>query len=149
MKKQVAFIILFISFISNAQQKKIIFNYDNAGNQIKREYCPTCSAKNAGEIVKNTEDLKEEDLKKFFPNDDISYYPNPVKDQLYIKWDINVRKVSEISLYDISGRTLKTYDGLRNKDNFTIQFNLLPQNLYSIVLIYDNGERKSIKILKQ
>lgn len=131
-------------------QSSIQFSYDNSGNQIERKYCYGCSAKNSNEIPKEIAELKQEDLQKFFPEDVISYYPNPVKEQLYLKWElINDVKVSSIRVFSLSGQVIKSYDNLEGKNSFVIQFSSLPQNIYSIVLVYTNGDEKPIKIIKE
>ena len=84
MKKLFFILSFFFTFLSFGQVPKIVFEYDAAGNQIQRYICPSCNAK-LNQDVKEIAELKEEDLQKFFPEDVISYYPNPVKEQLYLK----------------------------------------------------------------
>ncbi len=133
-----------------AQTNKITFTYDEAGNQKNREFCPYCPAKNSGSIPKEIDQLTENDLLKFFPEDVISYYPNPVKESLYIKWvNENDNQVTSINIFSLSGQLLKSFNNLNGRDNFTISFNDLPQNVYSVNLIYTKGEQKPIKIIKQ
>ncbi|MCU4187575.1 T9SS type A sorting domain-containing protein [Flavobacterium sp. HXWNR29] len=135
--------ILLISLNSFAQDK-IIFEYDSAGNQIVRRYCPTCSES------KNSQNNIEDELLKFFPEDIISYYPNPVRDELFLKWDlINNNYVNEIQMFDINAKLISTISDLKNTDRTTIQFSSLPKNLYLIILVFNNGESKSIKITKE
>ena len=48
---------------------------------------------------------KEEDLLKFSPEDVISYYPNPVREELYLKWElVNENKVSSIEVFSINSK---------------------------------------------
>jgi hypothetical protein len=130
--------------IGAQSQDKIIFEYDSAGNQVVRRYCPTCSES------KNSQNSIEEELLKFFPEDIISYYPNPVKDELFLKWDlINNNYVNEIQMFDINAKLISTISDLKNTDRTTIQFSSLPKNLYLIILVFNNGESKSIKITKE
>lgn len=139
---------LFLStFIANAQNK-VSFDYDAAGNQILRRWCPSCHSKN--ENIKDISDIQPSDLQKFSPNDVISYYPNPVKEQLYLKWElIDDIKVSSIKVFSLTGQLIKSYNHLEGKDSYVIQFNSLPQNIYSLVLVYTNGDEKVIKIVKE
>ncbi|TGD59903.1 T9SS type A sorting domain-containing protein [Flavobacterium humi] len=130
--------------------QKLSFDYDAAGNQILRQLCTNCHSKNSNGPSKEIADIKEEDLQKFYPEDVISYYPNPVKEQLYLKWElINNNKMNTIQLYALSGQLLKLYDKLENTDNYTMSFQNLPQGLYTLLLSYTNGEQKSIKIIKE
>ena len=149
MKKFLTLAFLLLSLMSNSQQK-ISFAYDDAGNQIQRLMCLGCAAKNFGETPKEVADIKQEDLQKFFPTDVISYYPNPVKEQLYLKWElINDNKVTSIQLYSLSGQLVKSYTKLENNDNHTMTFGSYPNGIYTLLLLYANGEEKSIKIIKE
>jgi len=148
MKKLIPLVILLFGTICNAQ--KISFDFDSAVNQILRQWCTNCNDKNSGETLKEIADLKQEDLQKFYPEDVISYYPNPVKEQLYLKWDvINNNYVVSIELYNLSGQIIKSYKKLNGSNSYTISFSELPRNVYSLNLIYANGEQKSIKIIKE
>ena len=130
---------------------KIVFSYDGAGNQIQRSLCLSPNCLSAGKKAKPKEiaAIKEEDLQKFFPEDVISYYPNPVKEELYLKWELIADKnVSSIYLYNINGQTLKTYDNLGTTNVLNIPFFNYPSGTYLVVLAYSNGEQKTIKISK-
>ncbi len=87
MKHFILFILFGFSQFTSAQDR-IIFSYDNAGNQITRSLCLQCTTLKNSPKPKEIIALKEEDLQKFFPEDVISYYPNPVKEELYLKWEL-------------------------------------------------------------
>ena len=130
---------LFTLFVT--AQDKILFSYDTAGNQVMREICLNCSSKN----VKAVKDLKEEDLQVI---DQISYYPNPVSEELYLSWElVDEKKVSQLQLLSISGQTMKTI--VPNTGQLTLGFQGYPSGVYFIVFSYNNGEEKTIKILKK
>jgi hypothetical protein len=130
---------------------RITFSYDNAGNQIQRLLCINCTtSKISSTIPKEIIALKEEDLQKFFPEDVISYYPNPVKEELYLKWELIAGNlVTSIQVYGLSGQLLKSYSGLERNNAQNIPFQVYPSGTYAVVLFYSNGEQKSIKIIKQ
>ncbi len=147
MKKLFLFLLLMTGTMSFGQN--ISFDYDAAGNQIKRHLCNTCHNRMAG-IPKEVVDLKPTDMQKFFPEDVISYYPNPVKEELYLKWElINENTVKSIQLYSLNGSLIKSLDGLENQNDQSIMFRDYPEGVYLILLYYTNGEQKSIKIVKQ
>jgi len=147
MKKQFIFLLLFIVVIVNAQHK-VTFTYDMAGNQINRFYCFGCAS--SSKQIKEVEALVEEDFEKFFPKDAISYYPNPVREELYIKWTVSDESyVNTISIYTMTGQLLKQYKTNINTENQNIQFQEYPSGVYILDLIYNNGEQKSIKIIKK
>ncbi len=149
MKKIILGLLLLGCFAGNAQQDKILFSYDAAGNQIKRQLCIGCSP-TAGKVIQDVTNLKEEDLQKFFPEDDISYYPNPVKEQLYLKWELkDSYKVSSIQLYSLSGQLIKNISSLENKNDYVFAFQEYPQGIYNLIFIYENSLQKSIKIIKE
>lgn len=150
MKHYLLFLLCGFSLMTSAQDK-ITFSYDNAGNQVKRELCINCStSRNAKEAPKEIIALKSEDLQKFYPEEAISYYPNPVKEELYLKWDlIQDNFVSSIYVYALNGQVIKSYSNLNQTNNQNIPFQSYPSGVYAVVLFYKNGEQKTIKIIKQ
>ena len=129
--------------------KKICFEYDAAGNQILRILCSNCISRNAT-ITKSIAELKKEDLQKFFPEDVISYYPNPVKDELYLKWElINNNYVKSIEIYHFNGQFIKKIESLEHTDNQIISFQDYPVGVFIINLKYADGNQKDIKIIKK
>ncbi|MCD0473276.1 T9SS type A sorting domain-containing protein [Flavobacterium sp. EDS] len=132
-------------------QTKITFNYDAAGNQTLRELCLLgCTAKMSKEIPKEIEAITEEDLQKFSPEDVISYYPNPVREELYLKWELkDGNSVSSIVVYGLNGQTLSTYHKAEKINTQNISFQSYPTGIYIVALIYTSGDQKTIKIIKQ
>lgn len=130
---------------------RIRFYYDGAGNQIHRTLCINCGTfRMANETPKEVTALKDEDLLKFSTTDVISYYPNPVKEELYLKWELNnENKVSTIQLFSLSGQLLHTYTDMEKENTKNIPFQDYPQGTYLVLLNYSNGEQKSITILKK
>jgi hypothetical protein len=133
-----------------AQTTSIEFTYDAAGNQTKREICFGCSGRMSNQPIKTAETLTEDDLIKDDLYDQISYYPNPVKEELYVKWvNTETHSVHSIELYALSGQFIKDYKNLKGIDMTTIAFENYPQGFYNLVLIYSNGEKKTLKIVKK
>lgn len=142
---------LFFSLSSYSQIPRLHFEYDAAGNQISR-YLDLLSesTKTSNETPKEIAELKEEDLLKFSPDDIISYYPNPVREELYLKWElINENKVTSIEVFSINGQRVNLYANLEKENTKNIPFQEYPQGSYLVLLNYTNGEQKSITILKQ
>jgi len=152
MKNYLLLQFLAFSLLSLAQvpTDKITFDYDTAGNQIKRELCINCNKTNyKTKATKEISSLKEEDLQKFFLEDVISYYPNPVKEELYLQWELVTDKaITTIYLYALNGQVLKTYNNLEKANNLNIPFFNYPTGTYLVVLVYNDGEQKTIKIVK-
>jgi len=151
MKKLIALLLLGFCAFVNAQQK-INFSYDSAGNQIVRSLCLSgCSPTGKStEEAKEMEAVADYDLLKFAKEDVISYYPNPVKEQLYLKWElINDNKVSSITVYGMSGQVLQNFSRTESTDNQVISFGDYPRGVYLVVFNYRDGDQKTIKIIKQ
>ena len=148
--KKILFLTLLFVTISSYSQNKILFEYDTAGNQVKRVLCINCRTLIATEeTLKEIANLKPEDLLKSFPEDVISYYPNPVKEELYLKWELtDNNKVSLIQIYSLTGQLVGTYNKLENINNQVMSFQRYPSGIYDLLILYTNGEQKSIKIIK-
>ncbi len=144
-------ILLFLgisSFAFSQNANRIRFNYDSAGNQTRRYIC-LCAERQSSE-VKQTEDLKDSDLQKLSSEDLFSFYPNPVQEKLFLKWElIDDKKVSKIDLYAFSGQLINSYKGLEAVSSKEIYFSNLAVGSYLINVIYTDGEQKSITIIKK
>jgi hypothetical protein len=143
-------IYLFLLFsISSSFGQRIHFEYDAAGNQIERKLCLSCSAKTSS-MPKQITELKQEDLKKFLPEDNFSYYPNPVKEELFLKWEnLENNSITNIKLINLNGIVLKSFETLESKLEQNILFQDYAAGMYILQLTYSNGEEKTIKIIKQ
>ena len=147
MKHKLLFATLLFSIISNAQTK-LNFGYDGAGNQKNRTLCINCpsTSKQAKEIAA----LTDQDLEKLSEQDVISFYPNPVKEELYLQWELpNENYIASIQIFSINGQVLKQYVTTNKTKNQNIPFQSYPGGMYVVLLKYNNGEEKSIKIIKQ
>lgn len=151
MKYYIALFILSFSVSVKAQTDKIVFEYDTAGNQVRRYLCINCPSSTGKTIsTERIEKLEEDDLQKFYKEDVISYYPNPVKEELFIKWELlNDNVVSSIQIFNVNGQVLYTAANLQKTNSKTFEFNHYPSGIYLIVLNYNNNEQKTIKIVKQ
>jgi len=149
MKYYITILVLAISIISSAQTK-LTFSYDAAGNQTNRVLCINCTSKSVKEEIKEIEAVVDEDLEKFSEEDVISYYPNPVKEELYLQWQLtDDNYVTSIQVISISGQILRTYQSSNNDNTINILFQPYPSGIYLVSLNYKSGEEKTIKIIKQ
>lgn len=129
--------------------QKIRFGYDSAGNQILRTVCPSCQSKiSDSDPVMDYSKIEDSTLQKFFDGDVISYYPNPVLEELYIKWVNNTDKVTNIEIFGVNGQVLNKIDNLINQEFQVINFSHYPTGEYFLNLNYTDGEPKTIKIIK-
>jgi hypothetical protein len=142
-------LLILFSLGIQAYSQKITFEYDAAGNQIKRQLTIETSKKT--EVAsKEIAAITEEDLEKFAPNDVLSYYPNPVREELYLKWELtNENYVKALVVYNFNGQKIKSYSQSGSDNSLTIPFQAYPAGVYLIVLEYSNGDQKTIKIVKK
>jgi len=131
-------------------QQKITFGYDTAGNQINRTLCLSGCAAKPSKDVKEIEAVTDQDLEKFFAEDVISYYPNPVKEELYLKWQLlDKNQVLSIMVYGLNGQLLRSYSQTEGTNTQNIAFQEYTRGIYMVVLNYKNGDPKTIKVIKQ
>ena len=149
-KLLVYLLLLFTCLSTNAQVQKLQFEYDTAGNQISRKLCINCINPQAKEAPKAIEEITENDLVKFSPSDIISYYPNPVLETLFVKWDlINDNQVNKIELFSATGQFLSVINTDNKINTVEIPFQSYSIGNYIVLLHFANGDQKSIKIIKQ
>ncbi|MEN2416229.1 T9SS type A sorting domain-containing protein [Flavobacterium mesophilum] len=149
MKKIITLLLFGVCLLSNAQQK-ITFGYDAAGNQWTRTLCLSGCTSKPTKAVKEIEALAEEDMLKFSEEDVFSYYPNPVKEELYLKWQLKDENyVRSIQIFTVSGQLLRTYQLGKSKESQNVPFQEFPSGIYLVMLNYNVGDQKSIKIIKQ
>lgn len=150
--KKIFTLFFFGMLLFTKAQNKLKFTYDPVtGSQLTRELCFGCPgvAKPAKEI-KEIEALTEEDLQKFSPSDMISYYPNPVREELYLRWEvIDQNTISSIQVYSVSGQVIRNYAGNTLSNSVTIPFQDYSSGIYLVNLNYADGDQKTIKIIKQ
>jgi len=141
---------ILVSTFCNSQNR-IQFQYDAYGNQIQRKICINCPARPANEnSYKSAEDIEEKDFIDEIESIRISYYPNPVKEELYIKWNnVEGNKLVGIELYTLNGQVLKKIENLKSDELIILPFRDYAVGYYNLMLIYSNTESKLVKIIKQ
>ncbi len=141
-------VVVFINYLYSQNYPKLSFTYDLSGNQISRVYCSNCSTV-AGKQNVNYHDLNVNDFKQFSTGDVLSYHPNPVKEELFLKWTIKEdTTVTEIQLLTLNGTFIKSINNLSELDHCVINFSDQPQGMYLLHLLFADSRIESIKILK-
>ncbi len=129
-------------------QQKVRFEYDASGNQRSRVLCFDCEPRNTGQEI-DIADITDQDLQKFYPEDIISYYPNPVKEELYLQWELIEKKnIEKIEVYSITGQLLNQHVNLASTSNLNLQFGNYPAGIYNILLTDSEGTQTTVKIIK-
>ncbi len=140
MKNKTLFLFLFITSLSFGQQT--LFSYDPAGNQTNVFVEINIIA--ASRMATDSTLLNNPIYK------DVKYFPNPVKSELYMEWEvIDENTLSSITIFNLEGVLLKNYKELNNVNNYTLTFDSYPQGIYLVTFLYSNGEQKTFKIIKQ
>ena len=148
MKKILIFGIFLIGIINaNAQTTKLLFSYDTAGNQITRTLCVNCPA-NLGRPAKPKEEKTPEIETVVI--DKVTFFPNPVQEELNIKWElIDNKTVENISVYNLNGGLMQSFTDLKTENLKVIPFGIYPSGMYIVSLTYSDGEQKSLQVIKK
>jgi hypothetical protein len=146
MKKKILLLMLFCGMFTYSQNT-ITFQYDAAGNQIRRELCINCPSSSGRQAAKET---VTESVENPLLQDRLSYYPNPVTEALTIQWGKEDEgHVQSISIYTIDGRQMSSVSNLQAVNRQTVPFLDFPSGMYIVVIRFDNKKEESIKIVKK
>lgn len=74
--------------------------------------------------------------------DDLKVYPNPFKDVIYLP---EIENVIDVAIFDLSGRLVK----MINKPLRSLNLSDLNAGMYLLKVKYNEGETKSVKVLKK
>jgi hypothetical protein len=77
----------------------------------------------------------------------ISLYPNPVKDVLFVDFNQEKFSNSTYQLYDAQGKLIKNGNFSQKKNE--LNFSMLPASVYIIRIFSDNKMVKTFKIIKK
>jgi len=100
------------------------------------------SATNNGTFLVSAYDASLSTSESFKTKNDVKVYPNPFTDVLNIS---DVSNVKSISVVDISGKLVKTFD----KPESTLHLGGLNSGMYLVVLNMKDGSRQTIKAIKK
>lgn len=131
--------------VQSQTSNKIVFEYDLAGNQVLRELvCVNCDTPTASRPMA-TLDLPEETLRN-----KLTYYPNPVLEQLNIEWQIiDDIFITDIEVYSITGQLVSSKHSLDSESSTVIGFQNLDPGIYHVILINKEGGKEVIKVIKK
>lgn len=147
MKKNSLLFLFLLYFSLDSMAQTVAFEYDSMGSQINRTY-NSSGSRLSQQQPKDYKDLVANDFQKFFSEDIISYYPNPVKDELFLKWEVlNDNVVDNITIYNINGTLVKEIKFIKENETI-ISFQNFNSGTFLVNLNFTSGEQKSITVIK-
>jgi hypothetical protein len=150
-----AAIICFAKY-SNAQELQ--FDYDAAGNQIKREWvCINCTTFPVSLATPDNSSTVSTipDAKKNFATTqrNVVAYPNPFTEELHVKWDASDKShVSKLEVSSSTGVTFfkQEYQYVESMlQETTISFQKQVPGMYILKATYSDGKWEIIKLIKK
>lgn len=127
-----------------SQTTTLNFSYDSSGNQTLRELQICINCREAA-----TQD-HEESYVRSPESEQILYYPNPVLEQLSVKWTNTTDKyVESLNVYSSTGQIMFDLQNLNDKTDAVINFSSLSEGLYVVMLNYNSGEQRTLKVVKK
>lgn len=144
------------SLLSINEYSTIMFDYDAAGNQIKRHYCESGTSCSFPSRLSNPEPIKEEiDLlekhnEEEVISDEITFYPNPTSGIITLQGSKEIVTLTDlIMVYDSRGVLIQKIIPKNNLNRVQIDISNQSSGLYFIHMHLKTGEDISKKIIKK
>ncbi|HBK71344.1 MAG TPA: hypothetical protein DDZ39_06785 [Flavobacteriaceae bacterium] len=120
------------------------FNYDQSGNQIKRSFIQNKTSKQKTNIEIAIEEINEE-IKS-----ELSYFPNPIKDELTISWSKSKNTyINSVQVFNSNGKLIKNFNLAKNNQELSLPFQNIASGVYIIKAVFNNGKQDSFKVIKE
>lgn len=130
------------------QVSQLLFKFDQAGNQIQREYCESnchLKKKEAAEEAINTE--SNTPIARLF-DESVIMYPNPTTGILNLKWDSDLRGVvHKIQLFNYQGRLLREL-AVADLQNTQLNLTTYPTGAYLAKFVFTDASIHTRQIIK-
>lgn len=134
-------LMFFLTSTHSYAQAKLNFEYDSAGNQIKRFFELKIVSARSSSLFDEIEIVKEEEESIF------ETYPNPTPGPLTIRWYKN--NITDIKLFNLIGKELRNYKINKSETSIEINISNVPIGIYVIHFMTNQGEVISRKIIKK
>ncbi len=145
------------SLLSLNPDSKLIFAYDNAGNQKQRFYCeegPSCNAldrdgnsKTKGVVVQSFDrDEPEDKINKSAKNLDV--YPNPTSGIIAIQYTSTSDSIRLLRIYSSNGAVVHEFSAFNSDTSNEIDFSDKPSGVYFFHFHFENSESITKRIIK-
>lgn len=151
MKSKTALLMAFLPMcaFSQAVPERIVFEYDQAGNQIYRGIVIDLTPPSNRSLLSNVEESQTATDVFGYEESKLKYYPNPVQHVLYVEWDRMYKEVISISLYTSNYQMIKQIDHLSFESQTQLYFDQLPKGSYFMVVSYQDGTKENVTIIKR
>lgn len=139
---------------ANAQTPELSFNYDEAGNQTTRTWiCIGCTTPYAPATL----------VSKYMPSGTVTppstnkiadrkllAFPNPLREQLTLKWDNTSYYIKAIEVSTIAGASVfnQSYNYTEGVTEITVPFSKQIPGLYFIRVLYSDGKQDLVRVVK-
>lgn len=153
MKKCLSLLFLLFGIVQFTEAQILSFDYDNAGNQIKRQWvcinCPppytTFNSRVDNGITGLNNDLNSKET-----NNGLSVYPNPLKEILNVSWYSNDEEyVKSLEVLTLTGVKLYSFLFKKEQNNASISFFEIAAGTYLLRVNYSTNRQEIIKVIKQ
>ena len=133
---------LWSAVLVNGQQLTYEFEYDYAGNRIRRTVVQLNSKDALGETFDETAPVLSDMMVN---GETMRFYPNPTTENIRFELDGN-RKIGRYVLSDLTGKPIKT--GICEDSSFTLDLSAQSKGMYLLELYI--GEKPYLyKVIKQ
>ena len=145
---------LLFCFAKSGFSQELSFDYDAAGNQVKREWmCVNCSVFAPTSVTASKTDQIAAAPKPDFTNPDqkVIAYPNPLTETLNIKWEPLKKYITAIEVYSMTGVNFfkKSYRYEEAEFHEAIQFSKMTAGMYVVKVTFSDGKQELVKVVKQ
>lgn len=152
--KIVSYVICFLfCCLSSFAQDKLIFNYDNAGNQILRDrICVGCATQPLAATPEKVllTNLEVEPELSELSQPVFTAYPNPVTDILQTYWEnTETEYIIHMSLHNFENKQLFSQGVSKNQEKQDFNFSSYPPGFYVLNFIYNTNRKESYQIIKK
>lgn len=149
MKKSLL-VFLFLSSTTILFSQNITFQYDAAGNQTFKGVIVLARPANQEAAAEIKDEPESSDFLTSSMVPEIQYYPNPLKDQLYLQWqNTTLKSVQKLEVYSLTGSFVSKQSLTIDTKQTEIDFGNQPIGMYLIMVFYSDNTHKELKVIKK
>lgn len=142
MKKSISTAVLFLFFGSSLYAQSVIFEYDEAGNQIFRGICNGCRNSNSNLFSKTQQQVSQPKTIAEKVANSVRAAPIPVKTDLTVLWDAEVKDyITRIELLPYNSFKILSFVDVKTLRNTSCIFRMesYPYGVYYLKFYLSDG----------